>query len=240
MHKHKIKLVIFDWDGTVSDSTKRNHYAASNALREIFGREMRFPVYRDLVNFPARRMYLSYGISKQNFDARNEKRVEVFNKYYNIWPHAVGTTPGTREVLHWLRARHIPCAIVSNHDEPSIRADLRRLHLAPLFQDVSGRPDHLCISNGSNKLERVAAILKKHGVRPGEAVIVGDSLQEIEIARTLGMRVISVGCGDTAPRRLVLARPDAYVSTLAHAVPVLARWCGGGIACQKIPEGLHP
>lgn len=233
MHTHKIDLVIFvifDWDGTVSNSTKRNHYATSNAFREVFEREMRFPVYRDLMNFPTKRMYVSYGIDGQEFDAKNGRREEAFNKHYNDWPHAVGTTPGARGLLHWLRARRIPCAIVSNHDEPSIRADLKRLHLASLFQDVSGRPEHLHISNGSNKLERVAAILKKHGVRPGEAVIFGDSLQEIEIARTLGMRVISVGCGDTAPRRLVRARPDAYVSTLAHAVPVLARWCDGGAA----------
>lgn len=239
-----IKRAVFDWDGTAFKSTKRNHHATSGALQDIFGHAMSFGEFRSWINFPTSKMYQRYckahGIDPEELKVRHDEERAAFNRHYNAWPHAIGTTPGTRDALHWLRAHHIPSDIVSNHDAAAIRADLKRLHLAPLFKDVSGRPDHLDIAKGSNKLERVARILKKHGVRPEEVVIFGDSLQEIDIARKLGMRVISVGCGDTAPWRLVRARPDAYVPTLAHAVPVLARWCDNGSGRQRAPEGLHP
>lgn len=244
MHKHKINLIIFDWDGTAFASTERNHHATSGALRDVFGHAMSFGDFRSWIDFPTSKMYQRYcrahDIDPEQLKVRSGEERSAFRKHYDAWPHAIGTTPGARKFLHWLRAHHIPGVIVSNHDEAAIRADLKRLHLAPLFKEVSGRPDHLDIAKGSDKQKRVAGVLKKHGVRPEEAVIIGDSLQEIDIARKLGMRVISVGCGDTAPWRLVRARPDAYVPTLAHAVPVLARWCDNASARQRAPEGLHP
>lgn len=220
----KKSLVVFDWDGTLINSTKRNHYALSVVFQRIFGRDLPLSLYRAKVDFPVKNMLHACGIGAEELHACSEERERVFKEHYDAWPHSVGLLPGARKLLHWLRAHQIPCVIVSNHERHLICDDLKRLHISSFFREVSGRPSDLCISHASNKPERVRAILKKHGIDASRAVIIGDTRQEIQIARDLGMRVISVGCGDTLSWRLARSKPDAIISTPAHAIPVLSQW----------------
>lgn len=232
-----IKLAIFDWDGTVHATTHRNFHSSAASLKEIFGLHMSWGSYRDRMAFPTRHLYIGHGVPAEVVDASHDRMVEVFSKNFHAYPHATGTTPGVRKLLHWLHARAIPCVIASNHDTPSILADLRRLNLRGAFREVSGRDPSHSIQNGSSKEKRVKEIIENYGFSPQKVVIFGDSLQEIAIAHALGLRSIALGCGDTAPRRLVQAHPDAYVPTPAHAIPVLQRWCQGA---ERVNSPLGP
>jgi phosphoglycolate phosphatase len=59
---------------------------------------------------------------------------------------------------------------------------------------------------------------------PETTVMVGDGPQDIEAARSAGMRSIGVQSGFTSPERLIEAHPDVLLRSLSELPEVVQRW----------------
>lgn len=128
-------------------------------------------------------------------------------------------TSGAHELLVQLHQDGKPVVIVSNNAADAIRAYLDRHRLAGLVLDVIGRP------SGRPDLMKpdtypVTEALRLLGVEPTSAVLVGDSVSDIEVARAAHVRAI--GYAKTARRGDELARAgaDAIAETMAALVTV--------------------
>ena len=63
-------------------------------------------------------------------------------------------------------------------------------------------------------MERGRAISQKKNIPDRHFVVVGDTLHDIEAARSCGARVIAVATGSTSREELRAAQPDALFDTL--------------------------
>ena len=72
-------------------------------------------------------------------------------------------------------------------------------------------------------LERAAAVLGRR-FGSAEALIVGDSIRDVECARAHGIPVLGVATGWTSAERLHRAGADRVVESLAGLAEALASW----------------
>lgn len=129
-------------------------------------------------------------------------------------------TPGASEFLRACRDSSRPVVIVSNNATEAIEIHLRLHGLAHLVFAVIGRPPGEPAQMKPHP-QPVDAALRLVQADPGHCVLVGDSVTDVQVARSLGLRSIAYVKSEDRFERLAAQRPDALVTTmagLAHAV----------------------
>ena len=72
------------------------------------------------------------------------------------------------------------------------------------------------------KGEKLHQHLKSCGMKPTNAIIIGDAIEEIEIARDLGMTCVAITGGDYSESRLRAQNPDYVIHSLYELNTILA------------------
>jgi phosphoglycolate phosphatase len=215
-----IKLVIFDLDGTLIDSRLDLVHSVNAALRHIGRPELPDDVIASYVGDGAPILIQRALGGEAVADAVVRQGLQFFLSYYR--EHKLDHTTvyaGIREALtaiqqppHEDSTRNpngLPrkMAVLSNKPVIPSRAIVEALGLGPFFTQIYGgnsfatkKPD----PEGARKL------LVENGVRPEEAVIVGDSHTDVETGLNAGLWTVGVSYG-FAPHTLEESPPDVLV-----------------------------
>ena len=213
----KIKLVIFDLDGTLIDSEVDLATAVNAMLRHYRRKELPLQVIgtyigdgapmliRRALGDPADRDFLQ--------DALN-----YFLLYYrdhkldNTYPYE-----GIKEALQQIGSGERKLAVLTNKPVRASQGILAGVGLADSFFQVYGgnsfetkKPDPL----GAN------TIMREAGAQPEETVMVGDSGVDVLTARNAGLWSVGVTYG-FAPQTLEQVPPDVLVDTPAELAEAL-------------------
>lgn len=209
---HSIKLVIFDLDGTLIDSRLDLVHSVNAALRHIGHAELPEHVIASYVGDGAP-VLIQRALGGEKIDeAVVRKGLEFFLSYYR--EHKLDHTtvyPGVGQALGSIQkstnGSPRKLAVLTNKPVIPSKAIVEALGLAPYFLQIYGgnsfptkKPD----PEGARKL------LEETGVRPEQAVIVGDSHTDIETGHNAGLWTIGVTYG-FAPHTLEDAAPDVVV-----------------------------
>lgn len=192
-------FVIWDWNGTIVDDVD----AAVNALNRMLALRGIPPTtrsfYRQNFRFPVRPFYADVGI---NLDREDWDRICIdFHRFIAEEPQRL--RPDATAALAHLQSRGVRQSILSALRQDILLADSSRLGVAPFFTSIFG-VDNL---DGATKLSRgrelFAALAESHpDFSPANAVFIGDTLHDAEVARSLGARAILVDGGHQTPERL--------------------------------------
>jgi phosphoglycolate phosphatase len=177
-----IKVVIFDFDGTLFD-TRADITDAVNYARRQFGlSEHSVEAVTGMVGygveFLTERAFEDSNVSK-------EQALPVVMEYYRAHPgDKAAPYPGVVETLPKIQADR---AVVSNKPERLIRSLLRTHDLDPLFRYVVGgdtfsvrKPDPF----------PVRFLQAEFNVATEEILVVGDHVPDVEMARKAGTRSV--------------------------------------------------
>ncbi|HEY5038500.1 MAG TPA: HAD-IA family hydrolase [bacterium] len=213
-----LKAVLFDLDGTLIDS-KKDIAASANAVRAHFGLPM--------LPLEVVMGYIGWGIehlTQKTLETDDPKRLaeglEVFKNYYR--DHCVDFTvifPGVFELLDFLKNRGIKLGVVSNKPHEFTLITLEKLKLMPYFSVALGADATV---NKKPHPEPLLTALQRMGVKPSEAVMIGDSPVDAEAARATPMLVGLVSHGFVAKEYLNAADPDWLVDSLLDFMDILA------------------
>ena len=217
----KIKLVLFDLDGTLIDS-ERDLAAAVNAMLVNYGRK-ELPI--DVIG-----TYIGDGapmlIRRALGDPADREFLQEALNYFLLYyrEHKLDTTclyDGIREALQQIGGNdgaRRQMAVLTNKPVRVSRNILAGLGMDDAFFQVYGgnsfdtkKPDPL----GANTL------ISEAGVTAEETVMVGDSQVDVLTARNAGMWSIGVTYG-FAPRTLERVVPDVLVDTPAELATTLS------------------
>ena len=217
----KIKLVLFDLDGTLIDS-ERDLAAAVNAMLVNYGRK-ELPI--DVIG-----TYIGDGapmlIRRALGDPADREFLQEALNYFLLYyrEHKLDTTclyDGIREALQQIGGNdgaRRQMAVLTNKPVRVSRNILAGLGMDGAFFQVYGgnsfdtkKPDPL----GANTL------ISEAGVTAEETVMVGDSQVDVLTARNAGMWSIGVTYG-FAPRTLEQVVPDVLVDTPAELATTLS------------------
>ncbi len=218
------KLVVFDWNGTIIADTKMA-WRASNLCLEFYGvPPISLQRQRETFDFPIIHYYKRNGVCIDKLLETKEKASEIFLNHYEMLAKNVRTRKHARSLLEWLRGHNISCIILSNYLTDKIKPQLERLNIDHFFQHISANNcDGTTVLNTTNKLERLSDYMTKRGYHPDHTVIIGDSMEEPDLARKLGITSFGITGGCITERRLCHAKPDHIVGNLNTVKEILGK-----------------
>lgn len=209
-----VRLVIFDFDGTLSDSggwflSIVNHLAARYGFRHVEPGEV-----ETLRRKPTRDVISALAIPrwKLPFIARYTRRLFARNT------HQVGLFPGVAEMLARIEAAGIGIAVVTSNSEANARAVLGEANAARISWWACG-------ASLFGKAPKFRKILAASGVPAAHALSLGDETRDIDAARETGVRAGAVLWGYANPEAFAHLSPDIAFATPGEVAACLSESC---------------
>jgi phosphoglycolate phosphatase len=201
-----VAAALFDLDGTLVDSLE-DLTDAVNAMLAGFGkRPLGSPDVRCLVGKGSRNLVQrALGTEAPEYIERGLGLFMEFNSAHIADKSRL--YPGVRAALDTLAENNIRMAIISNKNESLSRLILKSLGIDHFFEAICGGDTFPEMKPSPLPLLRVADCF---GVAPGEAVMVGDSINDIQAGRRAGITTIGCIWGYGGPDDLLDADRMAY------------------------------
>jgi phosphoglycolate phosphatase len=206
-----LRACIFDWDGTLVDTAEASYRCYVRLFDELgvaFDREAYARTYSPNWYHTFREL----GLPEEHWphaDARwlthfAEERVELID--------------GVRDALRELAERGIDAAIVTSGSRDRVINEIRAHGLADAIREC------VCGSDVVRKKPHPEALhlcIERLGIDPAEAAYVGDSPEDVEMARAAGVFAVAVPGGYPNREALAASRPDAMHASVREAVRAL-------------------
>ena len=228
------RVLICDLDGTLIDSAPDLTAAVGDLLAEA-GRvplseaAVRRMVGDGVAKLVERALAASGGVPDASALAGLVARYMAF--YETRMTELTRPYPGAAETLGDLKGAGWRLAVCTNKPEGPSRRLLSALGLDALFEAVAGGDTFAVKKPDPGHVHGLLDIL---GAVPGEAVMLGDSLNDVLAARGAGMPVIAFASGyGPVPAHELGA--DALIATFAELPAALARLTGTGSSADPGP-----
>lgn len=180
-----IRAVIFDLDGTLTDTLKDIADAMNRALRLHGLPEWPVEAYRYLVGDGAKKL------AERAVRDRQELALSVQKAYQADYEaHALVTTrpyDGVPEMLAVFQARGIPMAVFSNKPDADTKNVVSHFFPEICFAQVRGQREGVPVKPDPAGALAVAQAL---GVQPAEVLYLGDTATDMCCARNAGMHPV--------------------------------------------------
>ena len=204
-----IRAIIFDYNGVLVNDLKIHEEAYWRA-----GKEMGLPLTRETV-----RRYLSYSPEqKRTFyfgDISDETWKEIVRLmvrfYFDLAVKRDLIFPDVEPVLTSLSARYV-LALLSNTRRKFFNKIFPR-KLANLFRETMFFEE---IRKPKPSPDPLLEMMERLGIGTGECCYVGDSVLDIQMARSVGTKVFSVATGDNSQEELQAAGADWVGNNLSE------------------------
>jgi phosphoglycolate phosphatase len=185
----RFDLVVFDWDGTLFDSTALIVRCIQNACDDVGA-----PVPSD-----GSAAYV-IGLGLQDAlrhvapglpEARYPELGLRYRHHYFARQHELSLFPGTLEMLHALKARQHCLAVATGKNRRGLDDALAHSQLKGLFDgtrtadETASKPDPLML------LE----LMREFGAAPERTLMVGDTTHDLLLARNAGTPSVAVSFG---------------------------------------------
>lgn len=182
----RYRLVVFDWEGTLGDTLGQIFNTVATEAKKLQFGELDEQTARQAVG-----LGLVMAVKKV-FPHLNESQLEQLLLAVHQSLHSrsaeVYLIPGARRIVERLSAEGINLAIASNKGQQSLQ---RALHLCELdlFFKVTRSAGIAPAKPCPQMLEEIIA---EFDVEPAETLMVGDSVSDIEMAKSIGVDAIGV------------------------------------------------
>lgn len=209
--RRRVRAVLYDWDGTLVDSAEtsfRCYRSAFAALGVAFERADFERTYSP----DWYRTYVAIGLPEARWPEADELWLERYRG------QASELIPGARDALARVEGRGLTQGLVSSGDGGRVRRELLALQVEPFFAAV------VCGGETARRKpdpEPLRLALERLGVMPADAAYVGDSPEDVEMARAGGVHSVGIPGGFPNRAALLAAAPDLLASNLAEAVDTL-------------------
>jgi len=195
--------VLFDWDGTLIDSYHADSQAYLGMFEE-FGlgwglKELELHYSPDWY-----RVYRAAGIPKEHW----QKADDLWRVHYQKHPSKL--IPGARRVLQRLGRKH-KLGLVTSGDRTRVSRQLREFRLTRTFRS------RVCGGDTAQKKPHPAPLQMALGqmkLAAEDCLYVGDTPEDLEMARAVGMRAVAVLGPFPTEKRLRAAKPEFLLKRL--------------------------
>ena len=203
MKKNGIKLLVFDWDGTLADSTTLIVAAMQAAISQLQYQARSDAQIRDIIGLGLVEAAQSLfpGLERDGHEL-------IANGYRLHYAQRALETSLFQEVpdtLSALQARGYRMAIATGKSRRGLESSLRQTGLEGFFH-ATRCADETCSKPHPQMLHE---ILDEMDLRPDHAVMIGDSEYDMEMALNAGVSPIAVSYGVHERTRLLKYKPLA-------------------------------
>ena len=212
--QRRFDLIVFDWDGTLFDSTAliaRCIQAAAadldlpvpsdEAASHVIGLGLTEALQHAVPSLPA---------------ARYPELGQRYRHHYFNRQHELVLFDGTLEMLQALKARNHWLAVATGKSRRGLDEALQTVQLHGLF-DATRTADETAGKPHPRMLQELMAAI---GTTPARTLMVGDTTHDLQLARNAGTASVAVSFGAHAPESFAALGP----LHVAHSTADLADW----------------
>ncbi|RLG06941.1 MAG: hypothetical protein DRN68_06185 [Thaumarchaeota archaeon] len=212
-----IRAVIFDLDGTLLHMKLRIKEAKTELVRRL--RNMGINSDQITAKIPTEeivsRIIENYGLSRSYLMKLVD---EVYIPYELEAAKAAELKEGVKDVLMKLRAMGFKLAIASNNGRLGVNLALKNTSIKHFFDVIVTR-------NDVNRMKPSGALIieaiRRLGVKPSEAVYVGDTAYDVLAAHEVGILSIVISGGADPISRVLKYRPEIIIRDIKELPEVL-------------------
>ena len=199
---------LWDWNGTLVNDVA----LCSQLLNSQLQRHGHAPLggveeYRRVFRFPIEEYYKDAG-----FDFSRCPYRQLAAEYMQLYPARLlecSLQPHAQQVLAALKARGARQVVLSASEQAMLDEQLAHFGLTGYFEEVLGLTDFY----GRSKVQRGLAWLAASGLEKENAVMVGDTDHDLEVANALGIRCVLFS-GGHQPREKLAATGAGVIDDL--------------------------
>lgn len=190
----KVQSLIFDFDGTVADTS----FLALDILEKLRGQSFSEEQLNRLRDKSSKEVLRELNIGTlELLKLLYLGRRNMHKRLDEIQP-----IPGLNQVLHDLKAKGIQLFVVTSNSRKNVQRFFAGRHLENPFSDV-------CSSFSLfNKHQKIRSLIRKRGFDPSKVLYVGDETRDIDAAKRVGMPSVAVTWGFNSRSALEQHRPN--------------------------------
>ncbi len=218
-----IKLVAFDWNGTIFADTDACLEAVNEVCKSLGLKPISLTTFRQHFDVPIRKGYLGMGIPASVLDKKIKEISSGFHTNYEPRAIKVRSRAFAKQLLQRLSKNHIQAIIFSNHIDEPIKTQLKRLSLDKYFSEVLANSHLETAFKGRAKQEKLKNYIEGQNLLAKEILVVGDTIEEVEIGKKLGSFTVAITYGFCSTSRLKAANPDFLISNLREVMGIIRK-----------------
>ena len=205
----KHPLIIFDWDGTLMDSIDKIVLCMQQAAKiqqQVVPTEQAVKNIIGLSLLKAmQQLFPSLLLSQQ------ASLVEAYREQYNTMHHI--DTPfydGIAELLTHLKVQGYVLAVATGKGRNGLNGMMQKTNTEHLFSAT------ICADESNSKPDpsMIHSLLKELDFSPSQALMIGDSSYDLDMAANAGVKSLGVSYGVHGRDKLMLSNPIAVVDCL--------------------------
>ncbi len=210
----RFDLIVFDWDGTLYDSTALIVRCIQGACRDM-GVDVpddERAAYVIGLGLHDALEHAVPGLPK----ARYSELGRQYRQHYLARQHELVLFPGTLNMLQLLKSRHHRLAVATGKTRAGLDDAMAGTDLARLF-DGTRTADETASKPNPRMLEE---LMREFGVTPGRTLMIGDTTHDLKLAANAGTASLGVSYGAHEPEAFEAFGPLAVV----HSTAELQQW----------------
>ena len=190
------KHIIWDWNGTLFDDVFLCLDIMNNILKRRNLNQISLYKYKNIFTFPVENYYRKAGLDLSKYDFA-QLSVEFISEYedrkldfqlYN----------GIKDVLKHINDLGISQSILSAYSQHTLEETVDHYGIYKYFQRLAGLNNIYARS----KIERGKEFISDLKIKEGEALLIGDTLHDLEVANEIGADCILIANGHQSKERL--------------------------------------
>ncbi|KKQ82873.1 MAG: hypothetical protein UT04_C0044G0003 [Candidatus Daviesbacteria bacterium GW2011_GWF2_38_7] len=216
-----IKLVAFDWHGTIFSNTAAIYKSNKGNFKLLKLKEPTYNQFLKHYDVPVKKFYLAIGANEEEFDKKAKQIAQTFHIDYERRISKIRSRAFAKTLLDYLSKNTIRSVIFSNHIIESIKKQVKRLKMEKYFAGIIANSELTAALKGRCKKEKLKSYMDSRKFLPNETMIIGDTVEEIEIGKQLGVTSVAITHGNCATVRLKAAKPDYLISSLKEVIGII-------------------
>jgi beta-phosphoglucomutase len=213
-----IKGILFDMDGVLSDSEQYISKAAIMMFGEL-GLNVKPEDFKPFVGTGENR-YIGGVAEKYGLKVDIEKvKARTYSIYQEIIKSNLKPLPGAVIFVKSCRERGLKIAVATSADEVKMKANLREIGIPASMFDATVNGLEVVNKKPAPDIYLMAA--QKLGLKPGECLVIEDSVSGIKAAKSAGCRILAL---TTSFDRSLLTEADWICKNLANVPDESLNW----------------
>ena len=208
MRAPRPQAVLFDWDGTLVNTAEAS-YRCYEKLFGSYGIAFDRDAFRRTYSPNWHLTYSALGLAQERWAEADARWLGHYCE------EEVVLIEGAREALLRVREAGVRAGLVTSGDRVRVSRELADLGVAALFEVLVCAEDTV---QRKPHPEALLLALERMRVAPGQAVYIGDSPEDVQMAQAAGVRAVGIPGGFPNREALAAARPDLLEATLAGAL----------------------
>lgn len=189
-----MKYIFWDFNGTILDDVELCYNILNEMLTEEGRPNVSFESYLHIFTFPVKDYYAKvYDFNKTSF----EKLAHRFIERYQPRSLSCPLHHGVIDMISYYEKLGYVNVLLSASEEQNLLEQLIHFNLKDKFTYILGTKDIYA----KTKEDVAKRFIEQHHIDPNQIIMIGDTLHDAEIAKSLGCRIIIYTKGHQHPSR---------------------------------------